>query len=245
MDPGGIRARKGGIVKRLLALASIILAMTLTSRIAYADVDVDGKNSKVQLGTDRSRQGHDPKMNRSAKPKPKPVWNCRSATPGAMAICTGDQGIGAFRIGNSVQAAVLTATRTIGLPSLRINIQPGSATLVNLDTIFYARPQPFARSVTLLGYDIDLVATPASYTWHPGDGSSRTTTTPGNPYPAKDITYRYQQPAKHLHPSVDVTYRVRYRVDGGPWQSLSQTLTATGQQSDLQVKEAGAVLASY
>lgn len=140
---------------------------------------------------------------------------------------------------------ILTATRTIGLPSLKINIQPGTATLINFDTIFYARTRPFARSVTLLGYDIDLAATPVGYTWHHGDGTSHTTGEPGAPYPSKAVTYRYMQTAKHLSPSVDVTYRVRYRVDGGSWQTLSQTLTANGPAGDLEVKEAGAVLTSY
>ncbi|MEO6470184.1 MAG: hypothetical protein ABIR57_00090 [Aeromicrobium sp.] len=128
------------------------------------------------------------------------------------------------------------------MPRLKINIQPGTATLVNLDTIFYARPQLFQRTITLLGYTIDLVASPTRYTWRHGDGTAHTTTKPGNPYPSKDVTYRYQKPSKRVSPSVDVTYRVRYRVDGAGWQTLSQTLTASGPTGDLEVKEATPVL---
>ena len=140
-------------------------------------------------------------------------------------------------------AQILQAARKIGLPRLRISIQPSTTTLVNLDTIFYARSQPFSRSIELLDYAIDLTATPVNFTWHHGDGTSHSTQTGGAPYPSTAVTYRYQVPAKRLHPSVDVTYRVNYRIDGGPWQTLNQTLRAIGPANSLQVKEAGAVLA--
>lgn len=145
--------------------------------------------------------------------------------------------------GAPTEGDILTAIKKIGLPSLEINIQPGDETLVNFDTIFYARPQPFRRSVNLLDYDIDLVATPAGYTWRHGDGTSHTTSKPGRPYPSKDVTYRYQESAQNLRPSVDVTYAVRYRVDGGAWQNLSETLQASGPADDLDVREATPVLA--
>lgn len=137
---------------------------------------------------------------------------------------------------------ILRAIREIGLPSLRINIQPGGETLVNFDTIFYTQPQPFERSVTLLGYDIDLIATPVRFIWRHGDGTSHTTGNPGRPYPAKDVTYRYVKSAKNLHPSVDVTYAVRFRIDGGAWQNLSETLLASGPADELDVKQATPVL---
>ncbi|MGZ5372672.1 MAG: hypothetical protein ACXWXC_00160 [Aeromicrobium sp.] len=139
---------------------------------------------------------------------------------------------------------ILSAIKQIGLPSLKINIQPGNETLVNLDTIFYARPQPFRRSVDLLGFDIDLVATPVRYTWRHGDGTSHATSGPGRPYPSKDVVHRYAKSAKNLRPRVDVTYGVRFRVDGGAWQDLSQTLQASGPTGDLDVKDATPVLTS-
>lgn len=140
-------------------------------------------------------------------------------------------------------AQILEAVREIGLPSLKISIQPSATTLVNLDTIFYAQPQPFNKSVNLLDYAIDLTATPINFIWRHGDGTSHTTQTAGAPYPSTAVTYRYKKPAKSLHPSVDVTYQVRYRIDGGAWQTLAQTLRASGPASNLQVKEAAAVLA--
>ncbi len=137
---------------------------------------------------------------------------------------------------------VLRAVREIGLPSLKVRIQPGEETLVNIETIFYTRPQPFERSITLLGFDIDLVAEPVRYTWVHGDRTVKTTSRPGKPYPAMDVTHRYREPADNVRPRVDVTYRVRYRVDGGGWQTIGQTLQASGPAADLDVREAAPVL---
>ncbi len=137
---------------------------------------------------------------------------------------------------------IVRAVREIGLPSLSVQIQPGTSTLVNVPTIFYTRPQPFDRSVTLLGFDVDLVAEPVRYRWVHGDGTTATTSKPGQPYPSTEVTYRYRQPADAISPRVDVIYRVRYRVDGGPWQTIDQTLTASGPTSALEVREAAPVL---
>lgn len=137
---------------------------------------------------------------------------------------------------------ILQAVREIGLPSLEVKIQPGEETLVNIETIFYAEPEPFERSIDLLGFDIDLIATPASYRWIHGDGTSKTTGRPGKPYPAMDVTHRYREPADDVHPRVDVTYQVRYRVDGEAWQTLGQTLRASGPAAVLDVREAAPVL---
>ncbi|WP_194839820.1 hypothetical protein [Aeromicrobium yanjiei] len=137
---------------------------------------------------------------------------------------------------------VLRAAREIGLPSLQVQIQPGDETLVNVETIFYAQPQAFERSIELLGYDVDLVAQPVTYHWVHGDGTTRSTSTPGKPYPAMDVTHRYREPADDVRARVDVTYRVRYRVDGGAWQTIGQTLVASGPAAQLDVREAAPVL---
>ena len=75
-----------------------------------------------------------------------------------------------------------------------------------------------------------------------GDGTTATTTRPGRPYPATDVVHRYEKPADDLQARVDVTYRVRFRVDGGPWQTIGQTLLASGPAAVLDVDEAAPVL---
>ncbi len=137
---------------------------------------------------------------------------------------------------------VLTAVREIGLPRLRLSVQPGGETLVNLDTILHTTEPDFARSISLLGSSVELEASPTTYTWHHGDGTSQRTTTPGAPYPSKDVVHRYERPARGVTLRVDATYRVRFRVDGGPWQTLAETITATGPSTTIDVREARPVL---
>jgi hypothetical protein len=137
---------------------------------------------------------------------------------------------------------VLTAVRELGLPRLRVTVQPGGETLVNLDTILHTDEPDFARTVSLLGSRVELEASPTTYTWHHGDGTTQQTSTPGAPYPSKDVVHRYSRPADRVTLRVDATYEVRFRIDGGPWQTLAETITATGPASTLVVREARPVL---
>lgn len=137
---------------------------------------------------------------------------------------------------------VLEALRRLGLPAVRTHTQPEDKTLVNFDTIFYAEPTTFRRTITLLGQRVDVEATPARFTWRPGDGNVRTTTTPGRPYPAKDVTHRYERAHRTVQASVDVTYTARFRVAGGAWQDIAETITISGPPTPLRVAEATPVL---
>jgi hypothetical protein len=140
------------------------------------------------------------------------------------------------------QGVVLTALRRIGLPSLRARTQPEGKTLVNFATIFYTRPQAFTRTVTLLGRRVQIHATPSSFRWHYGDGASGSTSTPGAPYPAKDVTHYYERAHRTVRTSVDVTYTARFRVGNGGWQTIPGAVTIAGPTSPLRISEATAVL---
>ncbi len=137
---------------------------------------------------------------------------------------------------------MLNEIRRIGLPKLQARTQPEGKTLVNFDTIFYTETQPFTATVMLLGQQVDIVAEPTGYTWHHGDGTSTTTAGPGAPYPSKEITYRYSDADATVRPRVDVTYSARFRVNGGAWQDIDETVTITGPETALRVSEAAPVL---
>jgi hypothetical protein len=124
---------------------------------------------------------------------------------------------------------VLNEVRRIGLPALQVHVQPAGDTLVNLDTIFYAEPLPFVRTVQLLGYTVDVDATPTAYDWSFGDGTGQVTESPGAPYPAGDITHAYTDAHVTQQASVDATYTVRFRVDGGEWQTIEEPSPLTGR----------------
>jgi hypothetical protein len=175
------------------------------------------------------------------------LWTLWGKTPMAdgwvalRAECRGDVPPGAPRP-TLTPGDVLEATRRIDLPSLQVHVQPEDETLVNFATIFYAEPETFERTVTILGFSVDVRAEPSSYRWVFGDGHVATTEGPGAPYPAKDITHKYGDAHVTVHPRVDVTYEVQYRVDGGEWQSLEETLTAQGPATSLRIREATPVL---
>ncbi len=139
-------------------------------------------------------------------------------------------------------AQIRSAVREIPMPALEVRVQPGERTLVNVPTIFYTEPRAVRESVTLLGRRIEVEATASSYRWHHGDGSSQQTRDPGAAHPHESVTHAYEHTADRVSPRVDVTYSVRYRVDGGPWTPLGEDLTAAGPSTALEVDEAAPVL---
>lgn len=138
---------------------------------------------------------------------------------------------------------VLSAIRRVGVPAGTVNAP--QYTLVNLDTTFYTRPKTVDTTLQIIGYTVDVHIEPSTYTWHWGDGSTETTNKPGRPYPATDVTHTYlhaTDPDRSLALSVDVTYRGRYRVDGGEWIDIPESITIAGPPTALPIKQASAVL---
>jgi hypothetical protein len=115
--------------------------------------------------------------------------------------------------------------------------------LVNLDTIVYTdAKKPSTSRPTLLGFPVDIEARPVSYTWNFGDGSAPvTTTTPGKPYPSKEITHRYMKRGS-VALSVTTHYAARFNVAGSGWQTIDGTVPITGPATTLEVREAVPVL---
>ncbi len=135
---------------------------------------------------------------------------------------------------------VLDEVRRIGLPSMSVQAPP--ETFVNYETVVYTNADTFARSVTLLGFTVDIEAAPSQFHWTYGDGTTETTTTAGRPYPATDITHTWTDAHRTFHPRVDVTYQIRFRIDGGSWQTLADTITIQGPNGDVRIREATGML---
>lgn len=145
--------------------------------------------------------------------------------------------------GSPVTAGMMrSAVREVPMPRASLRAEPPGGTLIGVPAIFHTTTQTFSTSVTLLGHRVEIHAEPTRYTWHHGDGTSQTSSGPGRPYPAKDVTHEYRRVADDLAASVDVTYAVRYRVDGGAWLDLDAPLTAEGPLTRLDVDEAAPVL---
>ena len=135
---------------------------------------------------------------------------------------------------------ILEEIRRVGLPSMSVQAPP--ETFVNYETVVYTKAATFARTVNLLGFTVDIEATPSQFRWNYDDGGTETTTSAGRPYPATDITHTWTDAHHTFHPSVDVTYQIRYRVNGSNWQPLGDTITAQGPEGDVRIREATGML---
>jgi len=137
---------------------------------------------------------------------------------------------------------VLQAFRRIPLPSLRSHSQPTNKTLINFDTIFFTDAQPLTRQLTLLGQRVRIEIMPSRFEWVHGDGTTEATSTPGAPYPAKDIVYRYADAHRTVAHSVVVTWSAEYALNGGPLQPVNGTVTIAGPATPLRIAEASPAL---
>ena len=171
---------------------------------------------------------------------PPPLRSLNGACVGALTIgaCEADPAAPSV----DVSAEIRRAVESVGLPALGLRIQPGGETLVNVATIFHTEAPEFRHSTVLLGQAVEITATPSRFTWHHGDGTTQTTSTPGAPYPSTAVTHRYTRVASGLTPRVDVGYRVTYRINGGTAQQIDQLITASGPPAGLDVAEAAPVV---
>ncbi|WP_329484027.1 PKD domain-containing protein [Kribbella sp. NBC_01484] len=138
---------------------------------------------------------------------------------------------------------VLAESKVVLFPELAVKVQPRGRTLVNLDTIVYTDESKVSTTtITLLGFPVAVEATPISYTWNFGDGTpALTTSTPGKPYPSKEITHKYMQ-RRAVSLTLTTNYAARFNVADTGWQYVDGTVPVTGPATPLQVREAVPVL---
>jgi hypothetical protein len=108
------------------------------------------------------------------------------------------------------------------LPAGQPRIEPGNGyTLVNIATNVYAEAQPVTLGTQLLGFPVQVRATPTRYSWDFGDGATLgPTTEPGAPYPALTVTHEYTE-AGRFPITLTTYYRGEYSVAGGPWLPIN------------------------
>jgi PKD domain len=128
--------------------------------------------------------------------------------------------------GPSLEDLVRTAAdRAIALavrPQLKV--APDGVGLTGLPSYFWLAvpPRPISASASAGGITVIAEASPAQYLWTFGDGDDLVTTTSGRPWTRDlpgNIDHTYETRGRY-ELSVEVIYRARWRLDGGPWQSL-------------------------
>ena len=154
----------------------------------------------------------------------QPLWRRTRSTPADPWTAW------TFVIGWSCPQDVLPAFtaadfRRLPLAPPTIHIQPDTGrVLVNLPVVTMTDATPQLLATDLLGYPIEVDATPTSYSWDYGDGSPPlVTTSPGHPYPNHDVSHAYGR-AGDYRITLTVTYSGRYRFAGTTrWLSVAGT----------------------
>ncbi|GGB76046.1 hypothetical protein N798_13195 [Knoellia flava TL1] len=146
-------------------------------------------------------------------------------------------------------AMIRQAFRDIDFAKGSVSLQPvGNVTLVNLPTFFEASwpaagvaPEEIDTSA-LLGYRLEIQPVLQSLTYVYGDGStSEPTQSLGGPHPTGDIRWTYRR-AGQVDTRVDTSYGGRFRLEGGSWVTIPDTVTVQGTPVTLTVREAKARL---
>ncbi len=130
------------------------------------------------------------------------------------------------------------------LPGGTLHVQPPNGAIVNLPTIFYTDTTADLRfTVTALGIQVQVLAHPERYHWRFGDGTGLTTTSPGRPHPAKDVTHIYRTSAAGTVAQVEVEWSGTYRIAGVPNEfEVDGTVIRPGPPVSFPVRQARAEL---
>jgi len=129
--------------------------------------------------------------------------------------------------------------RRLPLPAPTLNVQPARAwVLVNKETIVYTDPAMVHLTTDLLGYPMEVEATPSRFTYDFGDGSAPlATTSPGAPWPHQDTSHVYRRLGTRTI-TLTTTWTGRYRVVGtAVWHDVAGTATTTATSAPFEVQE--------
>jgi hypothetical protein len=148
--------------------------------------------------------------------------------------------------GPSLEELVRTAAdRAIALAvKPQLKVAPDGVGLTGLPSYFWLAvpPRPISATASAGGITVIAEAFPAQFLWTFGDGDDLVTTTSGRPWTRDlpgNIDHTYETRGR-FELSVEVVYRARWRIDGGPWQSLG--FFSTSDSRTYPVRQVVAVL---
>ncbi len=111
--------------------------------------------------------------------------------------------------------------RLLPLPPGDVVLQPGNGfALAQVPLGVMAVAGVAVLPTQLLGFDVAVRATPVSYTWDFGDGTTTgPTSDPGAPYPALDVAHSYTAAGGYAV-TLTTTYAGEFSVDGGAFTPI-------------------------
>ncbi len=134
----------------------------------------------------------------------------------------------------------------------QISTQPkGDVTLVGLDTFYKVNwsEQGFQPGeidnvdpTRMNGYRVDIRVKLVSFMWQFGDGQTfGPTTSEGGVYPSGNITHQYVKGGGYPA-SVNTTFGGEFRIDGGDWAPIPDSVQVPGPATTVTVRTAQAEL---
>jgi hypothetical protein len=138
-------------------------------------------------------------------------------------------------------AEIFRYFQTLPLPQLPTRQQPPGNGLVGLPVIFFTdEPTTQTHTLDIRGFTVDITATATAFTWHTGDGTDLTTTTPGDPYPDHTISHDYASGTYTA--SLTTTWTATFTIDDGLTVPVPGSTTTEGPPITFQVLQARPVL---
>lgn len=143
-----------------------------------------------------------------------------------------------------LQAAVEAEFARLPITPAPIAVQPDRGwTFVNVPTVVYSSSVPQVLTTELLGTQVEVEVTPASFNWDFDDDTALLETTdPGQPYPNQTVYHIYGSSGVS-EISLTTTWAGKYRTNAGsPWISVTGTASTITTAPVLEVREATARL---
>ncbi len=167
--------------------------------------------------------------------------------------CFGDQVPGASP--SVTMAMIQQAFHTTPWAKPVMSTEPkGNVTLVGLDTYYKVdwsaqgfQPQEIETidPATMLGFRVEIRPRLDHFTYVFGDGQDfGPTSNEGGVYPSGGITHPYLQ-AGDYPARVDTTFGAEFRISGGAWAPIPDTVTVPGPPTTVTVRTARAQLVSH
>ena len=132
-----------------------------------------------------------------------------------------------------------------------LTAEPDNLGVAGLPTNFTTDATTHTRNGTLFGYPITARFTPASFTFHYGDDTTRTTTTPGSTWKTlglpqftpTDTSHTYTERGTYTaHPATTYTAEIDL---GTGWIPITGTLTIPGPNQHIRIYEAHTALVAH
>lgn len=153
--------------------------------------------------------------------------------------------------GTEIPPITITDLATFAPQPSTLTAEPDNLGVVGLPANFVATAEAHTQSGELFGFPVSVRFTPASFTFHFGDGQSLTSDGGGRSwddlgvpqFTPTDTSHTYAERGSYAA-RVDVAYSAEIDLGVG-WFPISGRLTTTGQDQDIRIYEARTALVAH